>query len=116
MLRGLCRAPRQDMPWGLTGGFACLPCSLLIGAEAWSTRGRFSSPLGGKTRSELELEPWGSCWAWMVLGASCRGASAVTKPELAERPQKGEGSGCRSARLSLEMFTQEGEAPALEGT
>lgn len=65
---------------GLTGGFACLPCSLLIEAEAWSTRGRFSSPLGGKTRSELELEPWGSCWAWTVPGASCRGASAVTKP------------------------------------
>lgn len=52
----------------------------------------------------------------VLQGSLSRDKAQGFGAELVERPQKGEGSGCRSARLSLEMFTQEGEAPASEGT
>lgn len=52
----------------------------------------------------------------VLQGSLSRDKAPGVGAELAERPQKGEGSGCRSARFSLETFRQEGAAPASEGT
>lgn len=72
--------PSRTCPGGLQEASpACpAPCSWGRGLEHSRP---FLIPSGGRTRPELELGPWGGCWARTVPGASCRGASAVTKPQ-----------------------------------
>lgn len=71
--------PSRTCPGGLREASpACpAPCSWGRGLEHSRP---FLIPSGGRTRPELELGPWGGCWARTVPGASCRGDSAVTKP------------------------------------